>query len=94
MRHGAPSATPPTGTASPQASRPRPAPEPQGNASTPAGGQRTGGQGGEPMFVQMLRSMLAGSVSYLIYTHLALCLLMLRTYHQEFECTEIKLDLN
>lgn len=53
---------PPTaGTTPPQGNRPRPASQPPGN--TPAGGQPTDGQQGEPMFVQMLRTMLSGAVS-------------------------------
>ncbi|XP_061164391.1 large proline-rich protein BAG6-like isoform X3 [Saccostrea echinata] len=61
MRPGAPPGAPATGTRAPPSNRPPP--QPQGSTSTPAGGPQTGGGGqqGEPVFVQMLRSMLAGA---------------------------------
>ncbi|XP_062589985.1 large proline-rich protein BAG6-like isoform X2 [Saccostrea cucullata] len=57
MRPGAPLGTPAPGMRPPQPQSNRPPSEPQG---APAGGsQPGGGQQGEPVFVQMLRSMLA-----------------------------------
>lgn len=62
FRPGGPVNSPTAGTTPPQGNRPRPASQPPGN--TPAGGQPTDGQQGEPMFVQMLRTMLSGAVSF------------------------------
>lgn len=63
FRPGGPVNPPTAGTTPPQSNRPRPASQPPGNTGTPAGGQPTDGQQGEPMFVQMLRTMLSGAVS-------------------------------
>lgn len=63
FRPGGPVNPPTAGTTPPQGNRPRPASQPPGNTGTPAGGQPTDGQQGEPMFVQMLRTMLSGAVS-------------------------------
>lgn len=61
FRPGGPVNPPTAGTTPPQGNRPRPASQPPGNTGTPAGGQPTDGQQGEPMFVQMLRTMLSGA---------------------------------
>lgn len=63
FRPGAPPRAPAAGAMPPQGGpRPRPAPQ-QGGTGSPAGSQPTEGQPGEPMFVQMLRTMLSGAVS-------------------------------
>ncbi|XP_022320209.2 large proline-rich protein BAG6-like isoform X3 [Crassostrea virginica] len=61
FRPGAPPRAPAAGAMPPQGGpRPRPAPQ-QGGTGAPAGSQPTEGQPGEPMFVQMLRTMLSGA---------------------------------
>nr|XP_034301238.1 large proline-rich protein BAG6 isoform X3 [Crassostrea gigas] len=72
FRPGGPVNPPTAGTTPPQGNRPRPASQPPGNTGTPAGGQPTDGQQGEPMFVQMLRTMLSGAGISGIVTRTAL----------------------